>query len=89
MRPGTVRLFESLKPMAVSLLYGTVPVDMRQQLENEVTGLLNRSAITSALREDQQALALQWTWDTWEAQKTQFSANKTKAEFIAFLHSSG
>ncbi|KAL6229547.1 hypothetical protein BDW75DRAFT_249572 [Aspergillus navahoensis] len=84
----TIRLYESLKPMVVSLLYGTAPVDIRQQLENEATGLLNRSAINSALGEDRQALALPWTWDTWEAEKTKVPADELKTEFLATLHSS-
>ncbi|KAJ0418854.1 hypothetical protein BJY00DRAFT_302509 [Aspergillus carlsbadensis] len=88
-RPGTIRLFESLKPMAVSLLYGIAPVDSRQQLENEATGLSNRSTINSALGEDGQALAVSQSWDTWEAEKTEFSANKRKTEFLATLQSSG
>lgn len=87
-RPGTIRLYESLKPMVVSLLYGTAPVDIRQQLENEATGLLNRSAINSALGEDRQALALPWTWDTWEAKRTKFPADELKTKFLATLHSS-
>ncbi|KAF9883534.1 hypothetical protein FE257_003367 [Aspergillus nanangensis] len=88
-RPGTIHLFESLKPMAVSLLYGTAPVDIRQQLDNEATGLLNRNAINSALGEDGQAQALPWTLGTWEAEKSKFSASKAKNEFLATLQSLG
>ncbi|KAL4891358.1 hypothetical protein BDV59DRAFT_194325 [Aspergillus ambiguus] len=86
-RPGTVRFFESLEPVVMFLLYGNALVDIRQKLED--TGLLRRDAINRALEEDQEALALQWTWNIWEAKKTETSANESKTKFLASIRPSG
>lgn len=84
-RPGTVRLFRSLEPVAWSLLFGTVPPGVRHDLEN---GLLSASAIHRAHGEDQQALALLRTSDPWEVEDTRILANKTKTDFLDSVHMS-
>lgn len=88
-RPGTVRLFESLGPVAMSLLCGNVPVNIRQELEDKATGLLRQDTINAALEADQRHLALQETWNTWRATETDVLANESKATFLDTLRSSG
>lgn len=89
MRPGTVRLFESLKPVAMSLLFGTVPAHIRHNLLNDANGLLRQGAINVAHGEDQQALALQHAWNDWELMNTKYAANKMKTKFLMSLQSNG
>lgn len=89
MRPGAVRLFESLDLVTMSLLYGNAPVDIRQKLEDKDTGLLRLDAIKSALEEDQRELALQETWITWSVEETDIFANESKTKFLAALYPSG
>ncbi|KAL5362281.1 hypothetical protein BJX96DRAFT_177014 [Aspergillus floccosus] len=88
-RPGTVRLFESLTPMAISLLGGIVPINIRHNLMNEINGPLRRHAINRARGEDQQALAFQRAWNTWEVMDTRSVAKLRKTEFLVSLRSTG
>lgn len=73
----------------MSLLCESVPVNIRQILEDGDTGLLRQDAINIALEEDQRHLALQETWNTWRAEETDVLANESKATFLATLRSSG
>lgn len=88
-RPGTVRLFESLTSMAISLLGGIVPINIRHNLMNEVNGPLRRHAINRARGEDQQALVFQRPWNTWEVMDTRSVAKLRRTEFFVSLRSTG
>ena len=84
-RPGTVRLFQSLEPVAKSIMNGEVPMTFSQTILGDSTGPLTQNALAIAHNEDQQALALQWTDGTWVVEDTRDVADEKMAEFLAFL----
>lgn len=72
-RAGTVRLFRSLRPIAASLIGGSLPEDLREILSDDNTGLLSQKALTCAYKEDLEAFWSQKTEEPWTVEYTKDS----------------
>ncbi|QRD91339.1 hypothetical protein F9C07_1839838 [Aspergillus flavus] len=83
--PGTVELFRSLEPVAISILNGEVPPSFSELIFSDDSGLLSQKALWIAHNNDQQALAAQWTSTPWVVEKSKLLANEKLAQFLAFL----
>ncbi|KAF7164509.1 hypothetical protein CNMCM6106_001027 [Aspergillus hiratsukae] len=86
-RPGTIHLYRSLEPVAMLLLSGKLPANLRQILMDANTGLLRYDALEDARTKDENASRSQETAYPWKVENTKPYAEKTATDFLHHLRS--
>jgi hypothetical protein len=86
-RPGTIHLYRSLAPVALSLLSGELPANLHQILMDANTGLLRHNALEEARTQDENASRAQEVAYPWQVENTEPYAKKTATDFLRHLRS--
>jgi hypothetical protein len=84
-RPGTIHLYCSLAPVAMSLLSGKLPANLCLILMDANKGLLRHNALEEACTQDENASRGQEIAYPWQVENTKLYAEKTVTDFLASL----
>jgi hypothetical protein len=81
-RPGCLFFFESLENIAKAIMFGQLPGDLIQALNENEGDLLGRTTLMRVNEQDEMSLSVQKDSDSWEDVKMESLALQKAASFF-------